>query len=144
MAVYPHPFLYAQLSRHCYYSTGCAEIELRVSAGAKQYFFFTACTATVGLTRPSSEWIRVALFPGLKRWEHEADHLLPSGAEFRNTWTRATISTYIFLVLCFVTHGNNLTGASFSSMCPIRSGFCAKCIDYTHNKRVGGVAEQFG
>lgn len=85
MAVYPHPFLYAQLSRHCYCSTGCAEIEVRVSAGAKQYFFFKACTTTVGLTRPSSEWIHVALFPGLKRWERGADHLLPSGGEFRNT-----------------------------------------------------------
>jgi len=66
MTVYLHPFLYAQLSRHCYCSTGCAEIELHVSAGAKQYFFFTAFAAFLGLARPSSEWIQVALFPGLK------------------------------------------------------------------------------
>jgi len=50
-----------------------------------------------------------ALFLGVKRPGHEADHSPPSSAEVKNAWSYTSTPQYVFVALCLVKHRDYLT-----------------------------------
>jgi hypothetical protein len=59
---------------------------------------FTAVSRpALGPTKPPIQWIPGALSVGVKRPGREADHSLPSSAEFKNAWIYTSAPQYAFM-----------------------------------------------
>jgi hypothetical protein len=50
----------------------------------KIFLFFIASRSALGTTQPPIQWIPETVSPGVKRWEREAEHSPPSGAEVKD------------------------------------------------------------
>jgi hypothetical protein len=61
------------------------------------FLFNTSSRSVLGPTQPPIQWVPGTLFLGLKRSGREADHLPPSSAEVKNTWSYASTPQYAFL-----------------------------------------------
>jgi hypothetical protein len=62
------------------------------SAGARDFFYFTASIPALWLIHPPIQWAPGALSPGVKRPGREADHSQPSSAEVKNIWSIYALS----------------------------------------------------
>jgi hypothetical protein len=66
----------------------------RFPVGARFFsslLFSTASTPGLKSNQPPIQWVLVAISPGVKRPEREADHLLPSTAEVKNSGAQGEI-----------------------------------------------------
>jgi hypothetical protein len=70
--------------------------------GVGIYLFTTASRPALGPTQPPIHWVPEVLSLRLKRPGREADHLLPSSAEVRNTWSCTSTPKYAFKTWCSV------------------------------------------
>jgi len=66
--------------------------------GLRIILFTTALTPALGSTHPPIPWVPGALFLGVKRSGHEADHSPPSSAEFKNGSNYTSTPQYAFVV----------------------------------------------
>jgi hypothetical protein len=73
-------------------------------------FLFTIVSSlTLGPTHPPIQWVMGAPSLEIKRTGREADHSLPSSAEFKNMWSYTSTPQYVFIVWCLVKHSENFT-----------------------------------
>jgi hypothetical protein len=66
------------------------------------FLFTTASRPALGTTQPPIQWVPGALFLGVKRPRHEADHSPPSSAENKNAWSYISTPQYAFVTWCSV------------------------------------------
>jgi len=52
--------------------------------------------------QPPTQWVKVALFAGVKQPDREPDHSPPSGGEVKNTWSYISTPPYVFMVRCLI------------------------------------------
>jgi hypothetical protein len=74
----------------------------------KGIFLFTTASRT---SFPFNGY-RKAVYLGIKRPEHKAEHSFPTSAEVKNVWSYTSISLYVFMVCCLVKHWDNFTSFS--------------------------------
>jgi hypothetical protein len=67
------------------------------------YFLFTTMSwPAIVSTQPPSLWVPGVLSPWVKRPGHEANHLPPSSAEVKNTWSYTSTPLYVFMAWCLI------------------------------------------
>jgi len=77
---------------------------LETSMITSKYYSKKSRPAT-GPIHPPIKFVAGALSKGGKQPGHEADHSLPSSAEFNNTWSYTSTPQYVSRAWCFVKHG---------------------------------------
>jgi hypothetical protein len=82
---------------------------VRFLAGAGNFFLRHSVQTGSGAHEPPIEWVRGALFPGVKRPAREADHSPPCSAEVKNAWNYTSIPQYFFMAWCLVKYRDNFT-----------------------------------
>jgi len=60
-------------------------------------------------TQPPIQCVLRAFSLGVKRPIRETDHSLLSSVEVKNVWSYTSTSQYVFMALCLVKSGDNLT-----------------------------------
>jgi hypothetical protein len=73
------------------------------------FLFATASRTALGPTQPPIRWVLGILSPGIKRPGREADHLSPTSAEVKNTWSYTSTPQYVFMIWLLVKHRVNFT-----------------------------------
>jgi hypothetical protein len=63
----------------------------------KNFLFSTSSRPALGSTQPPIEWILVALSPGVKRQERDADRSPPTSAEVKKMWIYTFTPLYAFM-----------------------------------------------
>jgi hypothetical protein len=63
----------------------------------KNLFFSISYRPALGPTQSPVQWLPLALCPGIKRQEREADNSPPTSAEVRKPWTYASTRSYAFM-----------------------------------------------
>jgi hypothetical protein len=66
------------------------------------FHFATLSRRALGPTQLPTHWVLGVLSHMLKRPGRESDHSPPPSAEFKNTWTYTSSSTYVFMAWCLV------------------------------------------
>jgi len=67
----------------------------------------TMSRPALGPTQPPIQWVRGALFLGVKRPGREADHSPPSSAEVKNAWSYTSTPQYVFMAWYLVKQRDN-------------------------------------
>jgi hypothetical protein len=73
------------------------------------FLFTTASRTALEPTQPPIQWVPGAISLGVKRPGREADHLPPSSAEVKSTWSYTSTPQYAFMAWSLVKHRDNLT-----------------------------------
>jgi hypothetical protein len=63
----------------------------------KNFFFSKSSRLALGSTQPPIQWVPGALSPVVKRQGREADHSLPTTAEFKKMWIYTSTPSYAFM-----------------------------------------------
>jgi hypothetical protein len=63
----------------------------------KNFLFSTSSRPTLGPTQPPIQWVRGALYPGVKLPGREVHHLPPTSAEVKKTWIYTSTPPYAFM-----------------------------------------------
>jgi hypothetical protein len=70
--------------------------------GLRIFLFTTASRPALGHTQPPIQWVRGALFLGVKRSGREGDYSPPSSAEIKNAWSYTSTPQYAFMAWCSI------------------------------------------
>jgi hypothetical protein len=73
------------------------------------FLFTTVSRPALGPTQPPIQWVSGAVSLGVKRPGCEADHSLPSNAEFKNAWSYTSTPQYAFMAWCSVKKSTGTT-----------------------------------
>jgi hypothetical protein len=79
--------------------TGYMLDDLRLESWQRQEIFLFSKTSghAQGPIQPPIQWMQGILSPGLKQSGHEADHLPPFSAVFKNKWSHMFILFCVFM-----------------------------------------------
>jgi hypothetical protein len=65
--------------------------------GLGTFISATVSRPALGPTKPRIQWVKVDIFPGVKRPGREADKSAPYSTELKNAWRYTSTPHYVFI-----------------------------------------------
>jgi hypothetical protein len=78
----------------------------------KRFRYSSVLRPALGSTQPRIQRIWGSVPSGVQRMRSEADHLPPSSADGRNTWSCTSTPLYVFIAWCLITTAFTTAGIS--------------------------------